>query len=196
VADLYDRLEEIQGMTRILTGDVRRLSPRLGERTIQAAVTDAQESNRRFYVRAVFALVEAVVEQHKRLILDLAARGAITVSTGVREALSERIFVVRDNGTVRERGQYLQLESKLRAVYRAAAEAFAQPLNVTFGDQGWTSFREALDVRDRITHPKTFESCHVDEVALDTVDKGQDWFRDLNNEFVRVARDHRDTHRW
>ena len=183
-------------MTRVLAGDGDRLRPLLGERNIQAAVSEAEEGNRRFYVRAIFALVEAVVEQHKRLLLDLAKRGAVTLGPGVREALSERAYGVKDNGSVAEREQYLQLERKLRAVYRAAGEGFGEPLAVTFGDQGWESFRGALDVRDRITHPKSFQDCHVDEEALETVDRGHAWFRELNNEFVRVAREHRGMHRW
>ena len=78
----------------------------------------------------------------------------------------------------------------------AAGEVFGQPLAITFGDQGWQSFRQALDVRDRLTHPKTFEDCHVDEVALNTVEQGHTWFWGMNNEFVRVARAHREKHHW
>lgn len=196
MSELYERLEEIQGMTRALTNDVGQLRPLLGERSIQVAVSETEEANRRFYVRAVFALVEAVVEQHKRLLLDLAERGLLTLGPGIREVLSETTYFAKDNGTVQEREQYLQLERKLRTVYRTAGDAFGQPLAVTFGDRGWQSFRAALDIRDRITHPKTFEDCHVDEDALDTVDRGHEWFRGLNNEFVRVAREHRQQHRW
>lgn len=183
-------------MVRVLTSDVEYLRPNLGERSIQIATSEAEEANRRFYVKAVFSLVEAVVEQHKRLLLDLAERNMVVLGSGVREVLSERVYVVNGNGSVREREQYLQLERKLRAVYRAAGKAFGQPFATTFGDQGWQSFREALDVRDRLTHPKTFEDCDVDEVALETVDQGHAWFRGLNNEFVRVARAHREDHHW
>lgn len=193
MADLYDRLDEIQGMTRVLTQDVERLRPLVGA---DVAISDGEEANRRFYVRAVFALVEAVVEQHKRLLLDLAEGARISLAVAVREALSEQAPLVKDNGAVMYREQYLQLERKLRAVYRAAGEAFQQPLAVSFGDAGWQSFRAALDVRDRITHPKTYQDCHVDGDALDTVNRGHDWFRGLNNEFVRVAREHRQTHPW
>ena len=196
MADLYNRLEEIQGMTRVLTGDVDRLRPLLGERSIQAAVSDDEEANRRFIVRAIFALIEAVVEQHKRLLLDLAERDAITLAAGVREALSEKRYVVKDNGAVLAREQYLQFQQKLRAIYRAAGEAFGQHLDVTFSDQGWVSFQSAVAVRDRITHPKSFADCHVCEDALDLVDQGHKWFRELNNEFVRVAREHRGEHNW
>jgi hypothetical protein len=193
MADLYDRLDEIQGMTRVLTEDVDRLRPLTGE---DVTISNDEEANRRFYVRAVFALVEAVLEQHKRLLLDLAERGTIALPAGVRQALSEQAPFVKDNGTVAYREQYLQLERKLRAVYHAAGEAFRQPLAVSFGDTGWQSFRTALNVRDRITHPKTYEDCHVDGDSLDTVNQGHEWFRAVNNEFVRVAREHRQVHNW
>jgi hypothetical protein len=193
MVDLYDRLDEIQGMTRVLTEDLNRLRQLVGE---DVPISGAEEANRRFYVRAVFALVEAVVEQHKQLLLDLADRGAVVLPACVRQALSEQTPLVKDNGTVTYREQYLQLERKLRAVYHAAGEALRQPLAVNFGDAGWQSFRAALDVRDRITHPKTYEDCHVDGDALETVNRGHEWFRALNNEFVRVAREHRQVHNW
>ncbi len=196
MSSLYNRIEEIQEMVKILTSDVEYLRPRLGERSIQVALSDSEESNRRFYIRAIFSLIEAVVEQHKRLLLDLADQNMISLGPGVIEALSERAHVIKRNGTVGDRKQYLQLKRKLRAVYHVAGTAFGQTLSVNFGDQGWQSFGEALDIRDRLTHPKTFEDCHVDEDALETVDQGHEWFRNLNNEFVRVASAHREDHNW
>lgn len=180
-------------MTRVLTEDVNRLRPLAGQ---EVAISNDEEANRRFYVRAVFALVEAVVEQHKRLLLDLAERSVIALPRGVQQALSERAPLVRENGTVTYREQYLQLERKIRAVYRAAGDALGQVLRVNFGDNGWESFRVAVGVRDRLTHPKTFEDCHVDGESLDTVQRGHEWLRELNNEFVRVAREHRQLHHW
>ena len=196
MSDLYDRLEEIQGMVRVLTGDVELLKSELGDLSGQAALTESEAAHRRFYVRAVFSLIEAIVEQHKRLLLDLVARGSITLGEGVREALSEKIYVVKDNGAVGDREQYLQLERKLRAVYRAAGEAFGQQLAVTFGDQGWESFRTALGIRDRLTHPKTCANWAVEGDDINTVDRGHNWFRGLNNDFVRVARLHRESGGW
>jgi hypothetical protein len=189
-------MEEIQGMVRILTSDVEYLKQRLRDSFDQLDVAQSEMANRRFYVRSVFSLIEAVVEQHKRLILDLMDRNKITLGKGIREVLSETIYVVKDNGTIGQREQYLQLERKLRAVYRAADEAFGQHIAITFGDEGWKYFRKALDVRDRLTHPKTFDDCDVDEIAIETVDLGHTWFRELNNEFVRVARIHRENHGW
>ncbi|HVN83008.1 MAG TPA: hypothetical protein VMW38_28760, partial [Terriglobia bacterium] len=78
-----------------------------------------------------------------------------------------------------------------------AGDVFGHSLDDNFRDQGWQSFQAALDVRDGLTHPKTFEDCHVDDDALETVDQGHAWFKDLHNEFVRVAHLHRNReHSW
>lgn len=196
MADLYNQLEELQGMARVLEADVERLRPRLGARNMQAAVIEEEEMSRRLYVRAVFALIEALVEQHKRLLLHLTSTNIIALPAGTAEALSERAFLVNDNGAVAEREQFLNLARKLRAVYRAAGEGFGEVLPNDFGGQGWASFREAIRVRDRLTHPRTFQDCHVDEDDLLQVDQAEAWYRLLNTEFVRVARAHRLAHPW
>lgn len=182
-------------MTRLLTEDVEQLSVILGDRSVQVETSVGQEANRRFYVRAIFALIEAVVEQHRLLLLEL-SRGAIGLHSREIHALSEVAYEVRKNGKLREKRQYLQLLRKLRLVYRCAQEAFGSTLNVDWGGQGWQALGEAVSVRDRITHPKTREGCFVNEDALETVDRGHEWFRELNNEFVRIARAHRDESGW
>jgi len=196
MSDLYDQIVELQSMADVLTADVGRLQPRLGSRDIQAAVTDDEGMARRLYVRSIFALIEALVERHKLLLLQLAETHVITLKPGVPEALSERVYTVKDNGTVADRDQYLQLLRKLRAVYRAAAEGFGAPLKVEFGGRGWQAFQDAINIRDRLTHPKTYNDCHVSGADLDTVDKAEAWFRSLNIEWVRVATAHRKLHKW
>lgn len=196
MSDLYGRLEELVGMTRVLGADVDRLRRRLGKRSIQAATTAAQEGARRAYVRGVFALIEAVVEQHKRLLLELASHGFVRLQPEVTQALLERGYVVDDNGRVSARDQYLQMRRKLRAVYRAAGEAFGTPLAVRYDDAGWRAFTEAVKMRDRITHPLTYDDCDISGDDLDTLDGGHKWFRKVNTEFVRLARLHRKHHQW
>lgn len=196
MSDLYDQIEELQGMTRVLTADVERLRRRLGSRDIQGKTTEDEEMARRLYVRSVFALIEALVEQHTRLLLRLAERRVITLRTGVFEALSERVYAVKDNGTVVVREQYLPLLRKLRAVYRAAGDGFKEALEVRFDGPGWQAFQEAITIRDRLTHPKVFQDCHISGAELDTVDAAEAWYRGLNNEYIRAARAHRASHNW
>ena len=196
MSDLYDRLEEIQGMTRVLIGDVERLRPQLGSRSIQDDKTIEQEGARRAYVRAVFALIEATVAQHKRLLLDLASRQAVALEEGTEAVLTEQIFVADEKGKISSREQYLNLRRKIRLVYGVAARAFGRDLTVRYDVQGWQQFTNSIEIRDRLTHPKSYADCDVGDDDVDSVDQGHDWYRGLNQEFVRVAREHRAQHNW
>ena len=187
--DLYDRLEELQGMTHLLIDDVAFLKPKCGE--LNPNVTDEEKATRRFYIRAVFALVEAFVEQHRRLLLELCESNKIELKEKTRKRLQEIKEVFRDDGTVEEQVQYLQIFDKIKEVYKAAGVGFGQRLSVTFGDRGWTTFKAAMEIRNRITHPKNVNDCWIFEDALKTVNDANDWFKKLQNEFVRVAREHR-----
>lgn len=183
MVDLYDRIDEIQGMTRILGADVDRLRPMLGELDIQAALSESEEGNRRFYVRAVFALVEAVVEQHRRLLLDLAERSTISLDAKAQKRLQEK-------------KRHLGLGEKIGLVYQTAADAFGQATAVPIAGPGRDAFLKALEKRHLVTHPKTFHECHVDEQHIREIEKGHEWFRALQKDFVRAARLHRQGHPW
>jgi hypothetical protein len=130
--DLYDRLVELQGMTHLLIDDVALLRPKVGE--LDPNVTAEEKANRRFYVRAVFALVEAFVEQHRRLLLELCESSEIELKEKTRKRLREIKEVFSEDGTVEEHEQYLQIFAKIKEVYKAAGIGFGQPLKVTFGD--------------------------------------------------------------
>jgi hypothetical protein len=53
-----------------------------------------------------------------------------------------------------------------------------------------------MEVRNRVTHPKNVQDCWIFEGALKIVIEANEWFRGLQNEFVRVAREHRAAHTW
>ena len=192
--DVFLRLEELQHVTRLLIDDVVMLRPKLGEMKPDPTLEEA--ANRRFYIRAVFALAEAFVEQHRLLLLELCAARRIELSKNTRKKLSEIREVLGDDGELVVKKQYLQIFEKIKEVYKAAACGFEQKLTVTFGDVRWTNFKAAMEVRDRITHPKKVEDCWIFDDALRSVTDAYDWFRLLQNEFVRMARKHRTEHGW
>jgi len=74
-------------MTHLLIDDVALLKPEIGE--LDPDPSDAKKAYRRFYIRAVFALVEAFVEQHRRLLVDLCDAGMITLTPKKLTALRE-----------------------------------------------------------------------------------------------------------
>jgi hypothetical protein len=192
--DLYGDLEELQGMTRLLIDDVKMLRSKIGEGNPDPS--DEEKAYRRFYVRAVFALVEAFVEQHRRLVIHLCEAGKIELSENKLNQLRQiKRFLDTGRAVLREEPNYMRTFDKIKEVYKAAATGFGSPLAVTFGDEHWCAFKEAMEIRNQITHPKNMEGCWIFEPSLQKVIAAHDWFRALQNDFVRIAREHREKNR-
>ena len=191
--DLYNDLEELQGMTRLLIDDVNLLRPKIGERKPEPS--DEEKAYRRFYVRAVFALVEAFVEQHRRLVTHLCEAGKIVLTQNKLNRLREIKQILDESGAVVEAPNYLRIFDKIKCVYNAAATGFHSPLTVTFGDDHWEEFQEAMEIRNQITHPKNVEDCWILDLSLQKVIAAHEWFKTLQNDFVRIAREHRERNR-
>src|SRR5215203_5930407 len=129
--DLYNDLEELQGMTRVLIDDVRRLRPKIAEGNPNPS--EDENAYRRFYVRAVFALVEAFVEQHRRLVVHLCEAGKIDLRENKLRQLRETRQVLDSEGAVLgEEANYLGIFHKIKEVYKAAAAGFGNQLRITF----------------------------------------------------------------
>lgn len=189
--DLYTQLEELQGMTHLLIDDVGRLQTKLG--AMNPDPSDEEKTNRRFYVRAVFALVEAFVEQHRRLLVMLCEQGKVTLPDNRVRKLREIKQILGEDGTVTgEETQYLHIFDKVKEVYNAAGVAFGEGLTVNCNDERWPLFKDAMAIRHAITHPKRVQDCWIFEGDIQKVITAHEWFRALQNEFVRVARAHRE----
>jgi hypothetical protein len=62
--------------------------------------------------------------------------------------------VVNDDGTVEEQNRHLHIVNKVKTIYKAADVGFGQRLKVTFGDEGWVIFKDAMKLRNRVTRFK------------------------------------------
>ena len=86
--DFYGRLEQIQSVRHILSQDVRRLENLIG--TAPVEIDSESAGIRRHYVRAVFALIEAIAEQHRLLLLELSAAQIIALDESVAVRLRNK----------------------------------------------------------------------------------------------------------
>ena len=175
--DHLSRLDQIEGVVRALGSDVRRLWETCIRLRVPVEFDSEAAGVRRQYVRAVFALIEAVVEQNRRLLLDLLASGVISLDSGTAQGLHPC--------------QGRPLQEKISAVYKAAEAAFGQSIDVARAP-----LKDAKGIRNRLTHPKSFDECQVCVLDLDKVEEVEKWFRELNNKFIRVAQDHQRARRW
>jgi hypothetical protein len=145
--DLYNDLEELQGMTRLLIDGVSRLGAKIGEGNPDPS--HDENAYRRFYVRAVFALVAAFVEQHRRLVVHLCEAGKINLRGNKLRQLRETREILDSGGAVLgEEPNYMGIFDKIKEVYKTAAAGFGSQLRITFGDDHWREFKTAMKIRN------------------------------------------------
>jgi hypothetical protein len=85
---------------------VSLLRPKIGEGNPDPS--DDEQAYRRFYVRAVFALMEAFVEQHRRLVIHLCDAGKIELSENKLTQLRQIKRILDTGGSVvREEPSYI-----------------------------------------------------------------------------------------
>jgi hypothetical protein len=94
---------------------VALLCPKLGEGNPDPS--DEEKANRCFHVRAVFAIVEAVVEQHRCLLVHLCEFGKITLPENRLNKLREIKNLDENGAVVGEEANYLRaLERSRRSI--------------------------------------------------------------------------------
>jgi hypothetical protein len=140
------------------------------------ALLAAQDTqfNRRAYVRAMYATVEAFVYWLKYQALQEYERGALPHLTPADLAiLREESYGLDSSGESRTRPQFVPLDANFRFVARVYLDLPRMPLVVDYGSQGWSDFRAGLKIRHRLAHPKAASDMSVSTDEVEVVRRGR-----------------------
>jgi len=131
----------------------------------------------RTYVRAVFALFEGDTFQRKRLALMRHEQAQEEFSEAELALLREEQYVLTKTGEVKIQKKFLKLADNLRFSFRAVAKAFRSGYELNVGGSGWESFRKAVDIRNRIVHPKCLSDLEVTEEDIEHIRAAVAWYQ-------------------
>ena len=124
-------------------------------------------------VRASLAAIEGQVwlaREHVRETL----RGFDSLSPLADLALGEQTYTVGENGKLLEQVRSVPLPTAVRLVV-AQAQIICPELEVDFAGVGWSNFRRAVTIRNRITHPRPENDLTVSDDELNAVASGLVW---------------------
>jgi hypothetical protein len=76
------------------------------------------------------------------------------------DAIFERSYSVAENGAVRQVPRYLPSLSSYRLLTRVIQRDFPS-FDPDFQSEGWNRMKAAVEIRNRITHPKSIEDLNV-----------------------------------
>jgi hypothetical protein len=187
-AEVDKAVEETRQLSARLFGEhhefARALIADSREARLAVETTDSQ-FGRRTWLRAFFAFVEGAVYARRRVVLEMHnhlhrgdySRPSLTHAELM--LLEGSDYELEDNGHVRKRSRGFQPTLKyIRFVFDTYFKFYGRPNPIDFGGGGWRRFREAYEVRNRITHPKRLEDLEISDAELAALGSANRWFFD------------------
>lgn len=136
------------------------------------AVADTQTA-RRDVVRASLAAMEGDVwEMRQHVASALADLETLTPMADL--ALRETSYSVSTEGKIVEQPRGLPLPTVIRLAV-SQAMLISPEIRVDFSEAGWSHLRQAVTIRNRITHPKFADDLTIAEVDLKVVASALSW---------------------
>ncbi|MCX6901473.1 MAG: hypothetical protein NT105_22565 [Verrucomicrobia bacterium] len=160
-------MSETTEMIKMLTADYDRCQQQLhGE--------DSQFW-RRTYVRTVFSMIEAFNQQLRQKALNAACAEKEGYNISRILLLQDVTNRVRKNGSIEEEELRVPFVNYTAFILRSLAEE-SETDAAFFSDNGWNEFQKAVDVRNRLTHPKKKEDLTVTDEDLALVHEALRWY--------------------
>jgi len=128
-------------------------------------------------------MIEGVVFCVKRLTLRACELGTVGLPSDEHFFLSELQFIVDPAGEAKLETRRVDTISNIKRSLKIAGLRFDLPWKPVFGGTGWRDLAESLDIRHRLTHPKSTAECEVSDDDLTLHLAGYEWFIQSSNEF-------------
>jgi hypothetical protein len=176
----FDRdMKELVASLQILVSDVRTAYDLSQQRDTPFA--------RRAYVRAVFAMIEGNINLMAGAALAAAARGDIHASKCELEVLRQEREEISVNGVRFTRVKFVPICDRVGPVFHLFARIAPSRFVLDKGGSGWRDFKRAVEIRNRITHPKRADCFAIIDADLTAVEGARSWIASsverLCNEF-------------
>ncbi|MGZ8286065.1 MAG: hypothetical protein ACXW27_11175 [Allosphingosinicella sp.] len=135
--------------------------------------TARTQTARRDVVRSSLAAIEGmtwVAREHVRIALD-----ELDELTPIADlALREISYSISENGKLNEQTRPVPLLAAIRFVV-SQAKVLVPELSVDFSGTSWSNLRRAVDIRNRITHPKPDQDLAISDNDLAVVGSSVSW---------------------
>lgn len=142
---------------------------------------------RRTLVRSLFACIEGINHHMKSVAIGLAEVNSVKLTRAEYAFLREETYNLTDKGDAK-----VELRSRLRTAdnllftLKTTARAAKSSYPVDKASEDWCSFKEALRIRHRITHPKSSGDLELSDAELRVVQKTIKWYFTSVNDVLSI----------
>jgi hypothetical protein len=167
-AQMNQFVDDLGQMLSLLFDDVKQCKVQLE--------TEDSQFGRRVYVRTVFALIEGLTFQMKQIVLKMHDELNLGYPTAELALLKEEAYELNDKGEAYVQSKFLQLPKNVRFAFKVFARTFEVDYQLDVGSDVWASFKDAIEIRNRLTHPKLVNDLHVSDEQMVIVRRVEKWY--------------------
>jgi hypothetical protein len=131
------------------------------------------QSARRDFVRTVFAAIEGWILDCRQGVQESLA-SIRDLSPAEKAAFAEATYSLTETGMLREQTRFFPMTTMFRFVTRLVEQECGKPI-VDFSSFGWEKFKQATDIRNRVTHPKCIHDLNITSDEIATVRAAYEW---------------------
>lgn len=176
-------VDELLTLSHVLQGDAVQ--------NYQALLADYENQvHRRSFVRSCWAYVEAVTFSVKQYTYSVCQMGTVNISQDDHAFLGDMLVVVDVEGNIQIQRDPTKTLANVKRTFRLSAEIFGVDWKPNFGCQGWENLRNSLQIRHRLTHPKSVGEVMVSSNDIQVQKDGIDWFVDCFHEYLESILKH------
>jgi hypothetical protein len=136
---------------------------------------------KRNYITTFFSIVESISYSTRQILLLYNKYNQIELSSEEIYLLKEKSIEIKSNGTIRTKERYFAFESLFKFTYLTYSKHFNKGslYKDLINDNRYNSFKDALEIRNRITHPKDPQSIIISKVEFDKICEAHDWYHNF-----------------
>ena len=159
-----------------------------GKRDKKGNVTADYEFYARQLIRAAFAYIEAVTFSVKAHSAWQCMERNLSIEPEERYFATDVEFEINDKGEVVERSARISLSRNVRFALMLHERVWITPIKFDPSVGWWSNFKQAVRIRDRLTHPKMPGDLDVSPDELITVLKAKRGFEEYLSQSKRKRR--------
>lgn len=138
--------------------------------------------------RSLFAWIEGHIYGMKQVVLRAHKAGiGGEFSRAELEFLNEETHNINDGGKVKSKYRFIPLQSNMRFTFSMFERVYELDSKIHSNDEDWQNFIKALQVRNRLTHPKNLEDLILGEEEILLLTKVVAWFSQIANSIAEDA---------
>lgn len=146
-------------------------------------LVDKTKSNdyNRVFVRSLFSMIEGMTYRIRQILLHRYKNNEINLTTEQALVLKESSVYIDDTGICITKQKNYRFENLVRFTFKTYCDIYKKKeiLDKYISDNRYCLFKDAIKIRNRVTHPKTGNDIFVNGRELILLLSVENWFDDL-----------------